>query len=118
MQRRGRSVKKLTLCELRGEVALVPRQAAVIQDQLQVWKLPQRRLEQVRTAREPGEDGHVVAFGGGEQVIKSTALEQGEFAGLLAIRGLLRWLNRGGFLAFFLYRAALAALLLFVVLRG
>jgi undecaprenyl-diphosphatase len=38
--------------------------------------------------------------------------------GLLAIRGLLRWLGRGGFIAFFIYRAALAALLLAFVLRG
>jgi undecaprenyl-diphosphatase len=38
--------------------------------------------------------------------------------GLLAIRGLLRWLNRGGFLAFFLYRAALALLLVIVLLRS
>jgi undecaprenyl-diphosphatase len=38
--------------------------------------------------------------------------------GLLAIRGLLRWLSRGGFLGFFAYRAALAVLLVIVVLRG
>lgn len=38
--------------------------------------------------------------------------------GLLAIRGLLRWLSRGGFLAFFAYRAALALLLVIVLLRS
>ena len=32
--------------------------------------------------------------------------------GLLAIRGLLRWLARAGFAAFFAYRVALAALIL------
>jgi undecaprenyl-diphosphatase len=37
--------------------------------------------------------------------------------GLLAIRGLLRWLARAGFFGFFVYRAALAALVLFVVFR-
>ena len=37
--------------------------------------------------------------------------------GLLAIRGLLRWLGRAGFGVFFAYRVALAALLVVVVLR-
>jgi len=38
--------------------------------------------------------------------------------GLLAIRGLIRWLGRAGFGVFLAYRTALAALLLIVVLRG
>ena len=38
--------------------------------------------------------------------------------GFLAIRGLLRWLTRGGFGAFFAYRAVLAAILLIVTRRG
>jgi len=38
--------------------------------------------------------------------------------GLLAIRGLLRWLGRAGFGVFFAYRAALAAVLIAVILRG
>jgi undecaprenyl-diphosphatase len=38
--------------------------------------------------------------------------------GLLAIRGLIRWLGRAGFGVFLAYRTALAALLLIVVLRS
>jgi undecaprenyl-diphosphatase len=38
--------------------------------------------------------------------------------GLLAIRGLLRWLSRAGFGAFFAYRATLALILLIVSRRG
>ena len=38
--------------------------------------------------------------------------------GFLAIRGLLRWLARAGFGAFFAYRAALALFLLIVIRRG
>jgi undecaprenyl-diphosphatase len=37
--------------------------------------------------------------------------------GLLAIHGLIRWVSRAGFGAFFAYRAALAGLLLFVAGR-
>jgi undecaprenyl-diphosphatase len=38
--------------------------------------------------------------------------------GLIAIRGLLRWLGRAGFGAFFAYRAALAGLILFTLARA
>ena len=38
--------------------------------------------------------------------------------GLLAIRGLIRWLGRSGFGAFFVYRVALAAVIMVVILRA
>ena len=38
--------------------------------------------------------------------------------GFLAIRGLIRWLGRAGFAAFFVYRVALAALILFSLGRS
>ena len=38
--------------------------------------------------------------------------------GLLAIRGLIRWLGRAGFGVFFAYRAALALLILTLLVRG
>lgn len=45
-------------------------------------------------------------------VILATGVATAAIVGILAIRGLLVWLGRGGFAVFFVYRAALAAVIL------